>query len=620
MNCTQGKKRERSPEKECKKDNPHSRNLTNINKEVNSNKEQINSNSNIQQQLQPSHPTISSQQSHQSHSLQPTIPAIAQTFSAYYYGVPEQNDVDPNQRSLSMMTPFNMYAAMNPQWPSYQMDGMGMPPNTMQASTSLPVSSGMDMIPSTSAGINPYAAYMPMTGDMYGMMGNYLPYPMYPPDNSMMIPPVKETITLSSCVLYPPHPGQHFKTRERHPGCKTVFVGGLPEKISEEIVREIFSRCGEISTVRMSKKNFCHVRFIAEAYVDQAMMLLGYRLKIENKDESAYSGRLHVDFAKASDDEYEWECLQRALQREARHRERKEQEALNPPTPPPVVYYSEHEANLLTDKLKSKEHFKSATHVLITWLERGECNKKTFGSFYSMIKCAIFHLQTLFNEKEELEEKMSIAKEQMQQKMTYISLCFNEIYKVFETIQSLPSSMDIFTKAQRKEIEIMRKKTLMIIKTHSRELVEERVEDEMELSEGEEEEQKSSNISENTKGISKDEVRKLREEVEELRTRYQNAVEKNATLKIKMESTCNTYAQILQEKKEAIAKQAELSELEKFKEEFVATQGLNTASSQSHDVRSSSVDESGNSMSTITQHEMCLIALIATFLNVHPFG
>ncbi|XP_042905486.1 ecto-NOX disulfide-thiol exchanger 2 [Parasteatoda tepidariorum] len=233
-----------------------------------------------------------------------------------------------------------MYAAMNPQWPGNQMDGMGMPPNTMQASTTLPVSSGMDMMPSTSAGINPYAAYMPMTGDMYGMMGNYLPYPMYPPDNSMMIPPVKETITLSSCVLYPPHPGQHIKTRERHPGCKTVFVGGLPEKISEEIVREIFSRCGEISTVRMSKKNFCHVRFIAEAYVDEAMMLSGYRLKIENKDESAYSGRLHVDFAKARDDEYEWECLQRALRREARHPGTMEQEASRPRTPPPFVHHS----------------------------------------------------------------------------------------------------------------------------------------------------------------------------------------------------------------------------------------------------------------------------------------
>lgn len=64
-------------------------------------------------------------------------------------------------------------------------------------------------------------------------------------------------------------------TRERPPGCKTVFVGGLPENASEEIIREVFDQCGEIVAIRKSKKNFCHIRFSEEFMVDKAIYLSG---------------------------------------------------------------------------------------------------------------------------------------------------------------------------------------------------------------------------------------------------------------------------------------------------------------------------------------------------------
>ena len=40
-------------------------------------------------------------------------------------------------------------------------------------------------------------------------------------------------------------------------------------------MREIFERCGPILTIRMSKKNFAHVRFEHECYVDNAIQLSG---------------------------------------------------------------------------------------------------------------------------------------------------------------------------------------------------------------------------------------------------------------------------------------------------------------------------------------------------------
>lgn len=49
-------------------------------------------------------------------------------------------------------------------------------------------------------------------------------------------------------------------------------------------------------------------------------------MRIDNKTDPPNTGRLHVDFAQARDDQYEWECKQRQLQREARHRDRVEKE------------------------------------------------------------------------------------------------------------------------------------------------------------------------------------------------------------------------------------------------------------------------------------------------------
>lgn len=64
-------------------------------------------------------------------------------------------------------------------------------------------------------------------------------------------------------------------TRERPPGCKTVFVGGLPENATEQIISEVFEQCGAISAIRKSKKNFCHIRFAEEHTVDKALFLSG---------------------------------------------------------------------------------------------------------------------------------------------------------------------------------------------------------------------------------------------------------------------------------------------------------------------------------------------------------
>lgn len=241
--------------------------------------------------------------------------------------------------------------------------------------------------------------------------------------SSTTVTPAKETITCNSCVLLPPNPNAPSPTtRERPPGCRTVFVGGLPENITEEIIREVFERCGEITTLRLSKKNFCHIRFAFEASVDSAIYLSGYRIRINNLKDSSNCNRLHVDYAQARDDQYEWECKQRQLQREQRHRERIERDRLRPLSPPQIVHFTEHEAISVAEKLKQEDTFLKAVQILVTWLERGDCNKKNSNVFYSMIQSTNSHIRRFLNEKNSYEEEFQKARDLYRQQIHSLSV------------------------------------------------------------------------------------------------------------------------------------------------------------------------------------------------------
>lgn len=142
-----------------------------------------------------------------------------------------------------------------------------------------------------------------MSMSNYGMMPPMMgPDPnMITTDPNLIMNTVKEIIHCKSCTLFPPNPNAPPPTtRERPPGCRTVFVGGLPENMTEDIISEVFERCGEITTLRLSKKNFCHIRFVYENSVDAAIFLSGYRIRIGSNSDPPNTGRLHVDYAQVS--------------------------------------------------------------------------------------------------------------------------------------------------------------------------------------------------------------------------------------------------------------------------------------------------------------------------------
>ncbi|XP_065499562.1 ecto-NOX disulfide-thiol exchanger 2 isoform X2 [Caloenas nicobarica] len=527
------------------------------------------------------------------------------------------------------------------------MNNLGMAPMGMTGQPLLP---DFDPALGMMTGIPPINPMMPGLG--------IVPPPI-PPD----MPAAKEIIHCKSCTLFPPNP--HLPppaTRERPPGCKTVFVGGLPENATEQIIMEVFEQCGEVIAIRKSKKNFCHIRFAEEFMVDKALYLSGYRIRLGSSTDKKDTGRLHVDFAQARDDLYEWECKQRMLAREERHRRRLQEERFRPPSPPPVVHYSDHECSIVAEKLKDDTKFLEAIQTLLTWIERGEVNRRTANNFYSMIQSANSHVRRLVNEKAAHEKEMEEAKEKFKLALSGILVQFEQIVAVYHSA-SKQKAWDHFTKAQRKNISVWCKQAEEIRNIHNDELMGIRREEEMEMSD--EEIEDPSEMKETEESALVSQVEALKEENDSLRWQldaYRNEVEllkqeqgkasrdddttKEQQMKLLQQALQGMQKHLLKVQDEYKKREAEL---EKVREEKLKMETLleNLKEQQSiadeEDKERDAVDCQGNESSTSrvcacsqekecpvektlsnspvkSEREVLLVGIISTFLHVHPFG
>ncbi|KAM7389176.1 hypothetical protein PAMP_023169 [Pampus punctatissimus] len=395
------------------------------------------------------------------------------------------DNIDMNTKGIHNMTMDSNSVTMpmsDPNAWATAMNNLGMPPMGI---TGQPLMPDFDPSLGMMAGITPMNPMMPGLG-------------MVPAPLSQDIPVVKEIIHCKSCTLFPPNPNlPPPATRERPPGCKTVFVGGLPENANEQLIMEVFGQCGDITAIRKSKKNFCHIRFAEEFTVDKALFLSGYRIRLGSSTDKKDSGRLHVDFAQARDDLYEWECHQRMLAREERHRRKMEEDRLRPPSPPPIVHYSEHECSQLGDKIKDDCKFAEAVRVLLTWLERGEVNRRNANNFYSMIQSSNSHIRRLMTEKSQHEKEMEEAKDKFKTALSGILAQFEQIVSVFQAA-SKQKAWDHFSKAQRKNLDMWRKQTEEIRNMHNEQLMGIRREEEMEMSDDDMEDAPDSKDSEDS--------------------------------------------------------------------------------------------------------------------------
>ncbi|CAH0386848.1 unnamed protein product [Bemisia tabaci] len=483
-------------------------------------------------------------------------------------------------------------------------------------------------------GVNPLGIVEPnMNPLMFGMM---------PQDGAMMDANIfsagaqggaKEIIECKDCILYPPNPNMSTpSTRKRPPGCKTIFVGGLPEKTTEDMVREIFARCGDISSIRLNNmKKFCHVRFVEMSSVDNALYLSGYRIKIGQSMDTMYNGRLHVDFAQARDDQYDWECHLRQLQREQRHREKIEQERSRIPSPPPVPHFNEGEANALVEKLKNESSFMKATSVAVAWLERGECIKRNAHLFFCMVQNTNSHIRRIVSEKELCEEELKHVKEKTKARVTKLQAQFNQIERVFSSALH-KKVWDHFTKAQRKNIETWKKQAADVKMKEFQESSVVAGDDEMEVSDSEDE--AASPLKKDKKDTA--DTYKLKEENDSLRCQleaYKNEIDlirvdhqqefqnKEKELRIAQQTLKAMQQQLLESKLELMQRETKVKELEV---RLSSQDGAETEQNAPEKSEDREADSSANitcpSTNKILERDAKLIGLISMFLHIHPFG
>ncbi|XP_050983010.1 ecto-NOX disulfide-thiol exchanger 2 isoform X1 [Labeo rohita] len=559
--------------------------------------------------------------------------------------------MDSNSLAMPMSDPNAWATAMN---------NLGMAPMSM---TGQPIMSDFDPSLGMMTGIAPMNPMMPGLG-------------IVPPPVSQDMPIVKEIIHCKSCTLFPPNPNlPPPATRERPPGCKTVFVGGLPENATEQLIVEVFEQCGSIIAIRKSKKNFCHIRFAEEHTVDKALFLSGYRIRLGSSTDKKDTGRLHVDFAQARDDLYEWECRQRMLAREERHRRRIEEDRLRPPSPPPIVHFSEHECSQLGEKLKDDSKFPEAVRVLLTWVERGEVNRRNANNFYSMIQSSNSHIRRLMNEKAAHEKEMEEAKEKFKNALAGILVQFEQIVSVFHAA-SKQKAWDHFSKAQRKNLDMWRKQAEEIRNIHNEELMGIRREEEMEMSDDDMEDAPESKDSDDSGPLAQ--VEALKEENDSLRCQldaYRNEVEllkqeqgKAQPQRSEEDATRQQQLSFLQQALQGMQKQLlklredlkqRETELEKNSEEkqqlesqiqslkdriqaFPTSHALPLETTKQEDrggdesanhaneaaaaavvscsQEKESLPEKGPPSPVKSEREALLVGIISTFLHVHPFG
>ncbi|XP_043927642.1 ecto-NOX disulfide-thiol exchanger 1 [Protopterus annectens] len=539
----------------------------------------------------------------------------------------ESTGIETSQFNLSVTDPAAWATTMS---------NLGMVPVGLTGQQILPESlciSGFDpnisMIP---AGIMPIN---PLTSGI-----NLMPQALVPTDLSV----IKEIIHSKGCTLLPPNPNiPPPSTRERPPGCKTVFVGGLPENASEEAIREVFEQCGEITAIRKSKKNFCHIRFTEEYMVDKAIYLSGYRMRLGSSTDKKDTGRLHVDFAKARDDFYEWECKQRMFAREERHRRKLEEERLRPPSPP-VMHFSEHEATQLAEKLKDDSTFSEAIVILLKWFERGEVNRRTANQFYTMVQSVNSHVRRLINEKVKHEEELEKAKEKFRHALTGVLSQFEQIVAIFNA-SVRQKAWDHFSKAQRKNLELWRKQSEELRNAHHEELMGIRHEEEMEMSDDDSEEKSNKRVKTDGSALIA-QAYALKEENDSLRWQleaYRNELEllkqeKGQFYHSEEDHTKDQQMQFLQQAMQGMQQQllvlreelkTKNSELDKAKQEQTQTQALFSVLQQSEINGFSGALQSHNKERNAdipskaplkSEKEALLIGIISTFLHVHPFG
>ena len=188
---------------------------------------------------------------------------------------------------------------------------------------------------------------------------------------STLDPVEQGALVHGTVIIIPPSPFEPKpKRREKPANCDTVFVGSLPDNTTEKHLYDLFSKCGKINDVRISRgRNFGHVQFASEESVIQAVELSNCRIRVGPSNLPADTGKIHVDYAQPKGDPE----LQRRIQENE------------------MMAFNVHNASTVSSDLHRDEAFAYAAKNVVHWIDRGNCNQSTANTFFGLISSINTH-------------------------------------------------------------------------------------------------------------------------------------------------------------------------------------------------------------------------------------
>ena len=192
--------------------------------------------------------------------------------------------------------------------------------------------------------------------------------PMGPPSLASFLETESGSFLRGGVLLIPPLAHLPKPTlRDRPPGCKTIFIGGIPDMAEEIHMRDVFLDYGNILSVRLSKsgKKFCHIRFDSEDAVTRAVEISGYRMRIGPSNTSADISRIHVDYSQNKSDQEEF------LEKQNRKQGN--------------MTFSTVNVSTISADLHKPEMFEEAAKNTISWFEKGHCGTQNSINFFGML-------------------------------------------------------------------------------------------------------------------------------------------------------------------------------------------------------------------------------------------
>eukprot|EP00731_Ephydatia_muelleri_P030142 Em0021g665a len=218
------------------------------------------------------------------------------------------------------------------------------------------------------------------------------------------------------------------KKREKPPNCDTVFVGSLPDNMQEKHLQDLFMDCGRIAGVRLSRgRNFGHVQFASVEAVDKAVEMSGARVKIGSAPGD--TGKIYVDYAHPKGESEGQKKLQDGE----------------------LMSFNAQNATLVSSDLHRDDSFANAAKNVIHWLERGNCNQATSNTFFGLVTTIHSHARKLGKSMKTRQEEFE---EEVKKKKVYMESLAKECRTVEELFSAATQqkAWDHFTKPQRKYI------------------------------------------------------------------------------------------------------------------------------------------------------------------------